>query len=294
MNWQNISFDWNQARAFLATAEAGSFSAAARALGLTQPTLSRQVAALESGLGVLLFQRVGRTLRLTEPGLDLLDHFRAMGDAALQISLAASGRSQAVSGRVSITATDVMSAFRLPEAIKRIAEEAPGIEIDLVVSNQIQDLRRREADIAIRHVRPQEGDLVARLLGETTAHLYAAASLLDRLGRPSTVDDLREFPFVGFAPVDRVRSVLNGMGLPVDRSQFKVVTDNGIAMCELVKHGLGVGVMTREMSRMLPGVECVLPDFQPFPVPVWLTTHRELHTSKRIRLVFDILAEVLR
>ncbi|WP_265517051.1 LysR family transcriptional regulator [Nitratireductor luteus] len=294
MNWQNISFDWNQARAFLATAEAGSFSAAARAMGLTQPTLSRQVAALESGLGVLLFQRVGRTLRLTEPGLDLLDHFRAMGDAALQISLAASGRSQAVSGRVSITATDVMSAFRLPEAIKRIAEEAPGIEIDLVVSNQIQDLRRREADIAIRHVRPQEGDLVARLLGETTAHLYAAASLLDRLGRPSTVDDLREFPFVGFAPVDRVRSVLNGMGLPVDRSQFKVVTDNGIAMCELVKHGLGVGVMTREMSRMLPGVECVLPDFQPFPVPVWLTTHRELHTSKRIRLVFDILAEVLR
>ncbi|UUP16319.1 LysR family transcriptional regulator [Nitratireductor thuwali] len=294
MNWQNISFDWNQARAFLATAEAGSFSAAARALGLTQPTLSRQVAALESGLGVLLFQRVGRTLRLTEPGLDLLDHFRAMGDAALQISLAASGRSQAVSGRVSITATDVMSAFRLPEAIKRIAEEAPGIEIDLVVSNQIQDLRRREADIAIRHVRPQEGDLVARLLGETTAHLYAAASLLDRLGRPSTVDDLREFPFVGFAPVDRVRSVLNGMGLPIDRSQFKVVTDNGIAMCELVKHGLGVGVMTRETSRMLPGVECVLPDFQPFPVPVWLTTHRELHTSKRIRLVFDILAQVLR
>ena len=107
MNWQSMSFDWNQARAFLATAEEGSLSAAARAIGQTQPTLSRQVAALEQDLGVTLFERIGRSLSLTQSGLELLDHFRAMGDAANRISLTASGQSQAIEGRVSITATDV-------------------------------------------------------------------------------------------------------------------------------------------------------------------------------------------
>lgn len=293
MNWQNISFDWNQARAFLATAEAGSFSAGARALGMAQPTLSRQVAALEASLGVLLFERVGRALRLTEAGRDLLDHVRTMGEAAARVSLAASGRSQEIGGRVTITATDVMAAMWLPAAVRRIAEEAPGIEVHLVVSNQLRDLRRREADIAIRHVRPSEGELVARLLRQTTAHLYAASEYLERLGRPATLEDLRLAPFVGFAPVEQVVAVLQRMGLPVERHQFKVVADNGMVLCELVRHGLGIGVLTREMGERLPGVECVLPRFGPFPVPIWLTTHRELHTSRRIRLAFDILAETL-
>ena len=135
MNWQSISFDWNQARAFLATAEEGSLSAAARALGQTQPTLGRQVSALEEDLGVTLFERAGRSLSLTQSGLELLDYFRAMGDAAGRISLAASGRSQAIEGHVSITATNVMATYHLPAVLKQLREIAPGIEIDVVASN---------------------------------------------------------------------------------------------------------------------------------------------------------------
>ena len=107
MKWQTVSFDWNQARAFLVTVEEGSLTAAARALGLTQPTLGRQVAALEDSLGVTLFDRVGRSLRLTPSGLELLDHVRSMGDAAGRVSLTASGQSQTVEGQVCITASDL-------------------------------------------------------------------------------------------------------------------------------------------------------------------------------------------
>ncbi|MEO1276348.1 MAG: LysR family transcriptional regulator, partial [Pseudomonadota bacterium] len=107
MNWQRVAFDWNQAKAFLATAETGSLSAAARALGLSQPTLSRQVAALEADLGVALFERIGRSLSLTGPGLELVEHVRAMGEAAGRVSLVAAGRSDAIEGRVSISASDV-------------------------------------------------------------------------------------------------------------------------------------------------------------------------------------------
>lgn len=197
MNWQSITFDWNQARAFLATAEEGSLSAAARALGLTQPTLSRQVAALEENLGVTLFERIGRSLSLTQSGLDLLDHFRRMGEAASQISLAASGRSQAVEGRVTITATDLMAAYHLPPVIKTLRREAPGIEIEVNTSNDLRDLLRREADIAIRHVRPEQPDLIARLIGEASAYFFASPEYLDRVGRPQKPADLSKLDFVG-------------------------------------------------------------------------------------------------
>lgn len=293
MNWQSVSFDWNQARAFLVTAEQGSLSAAARALGLTQPTLGRQVAALEEKLGVTLFERGRRSLFLTQSGLELLDHVRMMGDAAGRISLTASGQSQAIEGLVCITASDAMSAYWLPAVLQRFREAAPGIEIEVVASNTIRDLRLREADIAIRHVRPDQPELIARLVRETTGHLYASTDYLDRHGRPSSGEDLADAAFIGFEHSERLVRRLNAMGVPVTRDNFKVASDSGVVIWEMVKQGLGVSVMVREIADVTPGVECVLPDLDPFPVPIWLTTHRELHTSRRIRLVYDFLADAL-
>ena len=291
MIWDSVSFDWNQARAFLATAEEGSLSAAARALGLTQPTLGRQVAALEEDLGVVLFERVGRSLSLTQSGLDLLEHVRAMGDAANRISLAASGRSQAIEGQVSITASDAMSTYILPAVLKRLRDMAPEIEVEVVASNAVRDLRRREADIAIRHVRPEQPDLIAKLVRETTIHLYASTEYLERHGRPGSAAELSDAVFMGFEPADRLLSALTGLGLPLTRRNFKLTSNSGVVVWELVKQGLGIGPMLKEIAALTPGVECVLPDLDPFPVPIWLATHRELHTSRRIRLVFDLLAE---
>jgi len=293
MNWSSVSFDWNQARAFLATAEEGSLSAAARALGQTQPTLSRQVAALEEDLGVTLFERVGRSLSLTQSGVELLDHFRAMGNAASRVSLAASGQSQAIEGHVSITATNVMATYHLPTMLKRLRAIAPGIEVEVVASNEVHDLRRREADIAIRHVRPEQPDLIARLVRETTAHLYASTEYLDTYGRPKTASDISDAAFIGFERPESLLSFLNALGLSLTGRNFKISTASGTMMHELVKHGLGIGVLAKDTAEMTPGLEMVLLELDPIPVPIWLVTHRELHTSRRIRLVFDFLAEAL-
>lgn len=293
MNWHAISFDWNQVRAFLATAEEGSFSAAARALGLTQPTLGRQVAALEQALAVTLFERAGHTLVLTASGRDLLEHVRAMGDAAQKISLVATGASRAIAGQVRITASDIMCAHILPPFIARLRDLAPRIEIDLVAANDIRDLLRREADIAIRHVRPEQPDLIARRIGEATGALYASTGYLDARGRPETPADLATHDVISFGQADRIIEALAPMGIPLTPGNFRLGSENGVVVWEMVKRGLGITPMSSRVAKATPGIERVLPDLPPIFFPVWLTTHRELHTSRRIRIVFDELATFL-
>lgn len=293
MNWRSVTFDWNQVRAFLVTAEEGSLSAAARALGLTQPTLGRQVAALEERLGVVLFERLGRSLSLTRSGLELLEHAREMGEAAGRVSLAASGRVEAVAGEVSVTASDAFAAYLLPSMLERLRQAAPGITVEVVASNGLRDLRRREADIAIRHVRPEEPELILRRVADMRARLYAARSLVERLGRPCEAAQLSSWPFVGFERSDRLMNALNAQGLALTPDNFRIVTQNGVVGWEYVRQGLGVGAMVEEIAALAPDVECLLPGFPPFVVPVWLVTHRELRKSRRIRVVFDLLAEML-
>ena len=241
-----------------------------------------------------LFERLGRSLSLTQAVLELLDHVRAMGDAANRVSLTASGQSQSIEGQVCITATDLMAMHLLPDALRRLRQVAPGIEVEVVASNDVRDLRRREADIAIRHGRPEQPDLIAKLLRETPAHLYASTGYLDRNGRPGSPGDLSAATFIGFDRSDRLLAYLNGMGLDITQDNFKLISESGAVAWEWVKQGLGIGVMAKIIADRTPGVECVLPQLDPMPIPIWLVTHRELHTSRRIRLVFDVLAECLK
>lgn len=293
MNWKAINFDWNQVRSFLATTEKGSFSAAARVLEQTQPTVGRQVAALERSLGVTLFERVGNSLNLTSAGADLLVHVQEMAEVANRISLTATSQSNTVDGQVKITASDVMSAYQLPPILKRIRLAAPRLEIDVVATNDLRDIQRREADIAIRHVRPTQPNLIAKLVAEATAHFYATPSYLDQVGRPKTETELAELDFVSFGEVDTMIGFLNPAGIPVTARNFQIGSNSGIVSWELVRQGLGVSVMSDDVAAMTPGVERVLPDREPFKFPIWLATHSELHTARRIRLVFDQLAEQL-
>lgn len=290
MNWTSVAFDWNQARAFLATVEEGSLSAAARVLGQTQPTLSRQVAELERHLGVALFDRVGKSLVPTPSGLDLLEHFRAMRDAATRISLGASGRSAAVEGEVSISVTEFTAVHVLPKVLAKLRDRAPGIAVEVIASSQLSDLMRREADIAIRHVRPEQPDLIARKLGQTVARLYAMPSYLDRIGRPVRPEDLVRADFIGFETRRTLLPALAGLGIPLTEANFPLVSASTSAILAMLREGLGIAMITQEMAAAVPGIEPVLPDLPPIEVPSWLVTHRELHTSRRIRLVFDLLA----
>jgi DNA-binding transcriptional LysR family regulator len=294
MDWRSIRFDWNRARAFLVTAEEGSLSAAARALGMTQPTLGRQVAALEAELGVALFERGGRGLELTPSGLELVEHVRAMGEAASRVSLAASGRSQAIEGTIRITATEVASAFVLPALIARLRRAEPGITVELVATNGLRDLRRREADIALRSVRPSAPDLFARKLGDETARLYAAASYLARHGEPRSAEDLAGAEFLGFDENEPFLDGLNALGLNLTGRNFPVLSGNHLVQWELVKQGVGIGVMATEVGDAEPLVRRVAPWLEPFRFELWLVAHRELKTSRRVRLVFDWLSEAVR
>ncbi len=285
--------DWNQLKAFLETAETGSLSAAARKLDLTQPTLSRQVAAIEQHMGVTLFERVGKTMVLTPTGLELLEHARAMGAAADALGLAATGRSQAVGGVVSVSATDVVAAQLLPPLVRRLREQEPGIAIEVIASNALSDLLRREADIAIRHVKPEQPELIARLIREASASFYASEDWVRIHGHPRSAEDAARLAFVGSDRSGQYLGYLRRHGLPVSESNFSCYAEHSVAHWSLVRQGMGIGAMMEEIARDTPGIVRVLDDVPPVRFPIWLVSHRELRTSRRIRVVFEALAQGL-
>lgn len=285
--------DWNQLKAFLETAETGSLSAAARKLGLTQPTLSRQVAAIEQRMGVTLFERVGKAMALTPTGLDLLEHARAMGAAAEALSLAASGRSQAMGGVVSISASDAVAAHILPPLVRRLRDQEPGIAIEVISSNALSDLLRREADIAIRHVKPEQPDLIARLIREATASFYASADWVKAHGHPRSAEEAADLSFVGSDRSGQFLAYLRQHGLPLSEANFSCYADHSIANWSLVRQGMGIGAMMDEIALDTPGIVRVLDEVSPVRFPIWLVSHRELRTSRRIRVVFEALARGL-
>lgn len=293
MDWRAVKFDWNRARAFLVTAEEGSLSAAARALGMAQPTLGRQVDALEEELDVVLFERVGRGLTLTPSGLELLEHVRAMGEAANRMSLAALGQSQSIEGAICITASDVYATFLLPPIIAKLRAREPGINIEIIASNAASDLRRREADIAIRNFRPKELDLIGKKVTDVPGRLYATPEYLERIGNPKLPYDLHKADFINIDSGGGLMSVLNTLGLNLTKDNFPILTENLLAAWALVKQGVGIGVMDGRIGDAEPLVQRALPDLEPIMFPIWLVAHRELNTSRRIRMVFDLLAEEL-
>lgn len=260
---------------------------------MTQPTLGRQVAALEEELGVALFERAGRGLDLTPSGLELMQFVRDMGEAASRLSLAATGRSESVAGNVCISASEAMAVYGLPPLIKKLRAHEPGITIDLVATNSTSDLKRREADIAIRAFRPTQPDLIARKLCDQPAHLYATADYLDELGPCAEPSDLSEADFIGFDHDHLLMRALNEQGFALTTRNFPVLTENHIAHWELVKQGVGIGIMVEEVGDAESSVVRVLPDLVPYSGSLWLVAHRELKTSRRVRTVFDFLAAEL-
>lgn len=286
-------FDWTHLRAFLATAETGSLSAAARQLGLTQPTVGRQVSALEEALHLALFERTSRMMTLTDAGRDLLIEARKMADAAARIGVIARGRTQGLEGTIRVTASDMMSAYVLPNTLLKLHDLAPRLRVDVIAANDIRDILKREADIAIRHVRATEPDLIARKIGDSSAHLYASKSYVASHGMPETVDDLKHHDFVSMADDDAFVAAMGEYGIPVSRAHLRTGSTSGITTWELMRKGFGIFPMSDHIGDQFDDAVRLLDGVTNLSFPVWLVTHRELHTSKRIRLVFDLLAEML-
>jgi len=282
--------DWSLVRSFLAVLDAGSVTAAAKRLGATQPTLSRHVAELEAELGAPLFERTGRGVAPTAAALAIAEPARQMADAALALTRGIAGARSQPRGVVRVTTSQVAATWLLPQVLARLQRAHPEIEIEVVSSNELTNLLRREADIAVRMVRPVQSSLIAKKLGEIEIVAAAHKSYLAKAPPLRTADDLRQHRLVGF---DRDDTIVRGaarFGLPLARADFAIRTDDQVAYGRLVAEGAGIGFVARYNLRHWPGVVVVLPGLLPEVLPCWLAVHREIRASRTVRTVYDFLA----
>lgn len=292
-SWQH-GFDWNLVRSFLVALDQGSLLGAARVLGISQPTVGRHIAELESQLGVVLFERTGRGLLPTATALQLCEAARGMEAGALQLARTLSGVQTQTAGTVRITASVPVAVNLMPPLLARMRLALPDIQVELVSSNQVSNLLRREADIAVRMVRPDQASLVARKIGEVGLGAYAHRSYLARRGPLRKPTDLLHHDLIGSDTDTAILQGFQAMGYPVTREVFVLRSDDFIVQWQAVRAGLGVGFCADYLARHEPEVVRVLPGLLKIPpLPMWLAVHREIRTNRRIRAVYDFLAQAL-
>ncbi|HTJ06956.1 MAG TPA: LysR family transcriptional regulator [Caldimonas sp.] len=286
-------FDWGLVRSFLAVLDAGSVTAAAKRVGATQPTLSRHVAELEAELGAPLFERTGRGVTPTAAALAIADAARQMADGALALTRGLAGARSPARGVVRVTTSQVAATWLLPAVLARLQRAHAQIELELVASNELTNLLRREADIAVRMVRPAQASLIAKKLGDVEIVAAAHRSYLAKAPPLRSVDDLFAHRLIGY---DRDDTIVRGaarFGVTLARADFALRTDDQVAYGRLVAEGAGIGFVARYNLRHWPGVVAVLPALAPAALPCWLAVHREIRANVLVRTVYDFLAREL-
>ena len=287
-------FNWSLVRSFLAALDQGSLLGAARLLHISQPTVGRHIAELENQLGVVLFERTGRGLLATATALQLADAARGMEAGALQLARTLSGAQSQSRGTVRITASVPVAVHLMPPLLARLRQALPDIQIELVSSNQVSNLLRREADIAVRMVRPDQTSLVARKIGVVGLGAYAHRSYLARHGAMRRPADLLQHELIGSDADTAIVQGFQAMGYAVSRTSFVLRSDDFLVQWQAVRAGLGVGFVADYLARTEPDVVRVLPGLLKIPaLPMWLAVHREIRTNRRIRAVYDFLSEAL-
>ncbi|MCB1366635.1 MAG: LysR family transcriptional regulator [Rhodobacteraceae bacterium] len=287
------TFDWTLIQTFLAVAETGSFTAAARQTGSSQPTVGRHVQELERQLGTALFRRQNRGHRLTGAGTRLLAHAGDMKEAAARLSLEAEGQAEVLQGVVRITASVVVSHYLLPPIFAHIRAAEPEIELELNPTDATDNLLYRDADIAIRMYRPEQLDVITRRVGTQRFGIYATRAYLSRRGTPQSIADLPHHDFIGYDRSDLMIRGMRQMGLAASRSMFAIRCDNQSVYIEMLKAGCGLGVAPINIAGSDPDLVRILPDIAIPDLPIWLTAHEALRHAPRIRRVYDLLAEGL-
>ena len=289
----NNTFDWSLIRSFLAALEAGSLLGAARVLNTSQPTVGRHIAELESQLGLVLFERTGRGLVPTANALQLADAARAMEAGALQLARSVSGTQARVGGTVRITASQPVACYLMPSVLADMRRSIPDIQVELEASNAVSNLLRREADIALRMVRPDQASLVAKRLGLVTLGAYASKTYIARRGAPRQPTDLFKHELIGYDKIDDIVRGFRAYDQAIAREAFALRSDDLIVHWQALRAGLGIGFVANYLGQSDPDVQRVLPAMELPSLPMWLTVHREIRTSQRIRAVYDFLAKAL-
>jgi DNA-binding transcriptional LysR family regulator len=287
------SFNWDLVRSFLAVLDHGSLLGAARALRSSQPTIGRHIAELEKQLDTVLFERTGRGLNATAAARKLADTARAMETAALQLARQVSGAQVDVQGTVRISASQPVACALLPPILARLRESLPQVQIEVVSTNQLSNLLRREADIAVRMLRPEQASLVAKKIGAVGVGIYASRAYLKLHGTPHTPADLLSHGLIGDDALDVIQRGFQKAGYSAPREAFVLRSDDLIVQWQAVRAGVGIGFLADYVARNDADLVRVVPGIQIPPLPMWLAVHREIRTSPRIRKVYDALASAL-
>lgn len=283
--------DWELLRTFRAVLAEGSLSGAARALGQTQPTIGRHVAELEQALGgVALFLRSPRGLAPTEAGEELRPYADAMAAAAEAFARTASGARDAARGVVRITASEMIGLHILPAILARFRRAHPEVVVELAASNRTEDLLQRQADIAIRMVRPTQGALLAKHLGAVDLGLHAHPDYLAEYGAPRTLQELSGHAIIGYDQETPAIRAMLAAGLPMHRDLFALRTDSDPGQYAAIRAGFGIGLCQFGVARR-DGLTPVMTDLVGFDLPVWIVMHEDLRRVRRMRLLFDALVE---
>ncbi|TWT02031.1 LysR family transcriptional regulator [Reyranella sp. CPCC 100927] len=280
---------WEHYRSFLTVLRHGSLSAAARTLKLTQPTIGRHIDELEQTLRLALFTRSRQGLAPTDAAIELRPHAEVMEAAAGALVRAASGAADQARGVVRLTASEIIGSEVLPTILAAFRERHPEIVVELMLSNRTEDLLKREADIAVRMVRPVQAALVTRHLGHVTLGLHAHRRYLELHGRPQTMDELARHALIGFDRESPVVRHLQELGFTLTRDLFALRTDNDLAQLAAIRAGFGIGVCQVGIARRDVDLVHLLPDQFAFPLGIWIAMHGNLRASRRTRLMFDHL-----
>jgi DNA-binding transcriptional LysR family regulator len=284
---------WDLYRTFLGVMREGSLSGAARALGLTQPTVGRHVDALEQATGLALFIRTQQGLSPTQAALSLCPHAEALESTTAAFLRAASSQGAGVSGTIRITASDVITVEVLPPILTELHIAYPELVIELVPSNRIEDLLRREADIAVRMQRPAQGALIARRIGAVELGLYAHRNYIERRGKPARVGDLANHALIGF---DKETAFVRSMKTQVPwmtRESLALRTDSDLASLALLRAGFGITACQVGLARRDPNLVRLFPKQITLGLDTWLAMHEDLRDSPSCRVTFAALTEGL-
>jgi DNA-binding transcriptional LysR family regulator len=287
-----MSIDWERQRAFLAVLREGSLSAAARALSVAQPTVRRRIEELEASLGVPLFTRSAGGLQPTEAAMALRDHAEAMAMAADAFVRAGSAGAQEIAGTVRISASEIIAVEVLPPILASLRRMHPALVFELSPSNRNEDMLRREADIAIRMVRPTQNALVARRIGAVPLGLHARADYLAAHGTPRTFDELRAIGIIG---VEHDNTTLRALQARyrIGREDFIFRSDSDLAQLAAIRAGIGIGICQIPLAARDPALVRVMPDAFDLGLDTWVVMHEDMRGVARISATFDHLAEGL-
>lgn len=285
--------DWSLYRSFLAVMREGSLSAAARTLGMTQPSIGRHMDALEQALGVGLFIRAQGGLTPTPVATELLDAVETMAAAVQQAARVASGSREEERGTVRITASQLIGGEVLPALLTQYRQQHSQVTLELVLTNKSEDLLKREADIAVRMVRPTQQALLAKRLGRVDIGMYAHQRYARNHGLPKSLLDLRHHTLIGADRDPTIAALAQQIGLPVSRDDFAFRTDSDLAQLAALRAGMGIGGCQMGIARRDPALVPVLPDVMVFSLDMWLVTHSGLKSNKRVMGLFRFLSEAL-